>query len=513
MPISLQGIYAWRLNGTTGKLSAEPTAVSDITPNPAFLLKHPTKNVVYASTECIHEEGCGSVVTLALDPSTGRLTELSRTSAGGRSTCYLTLHRPLGAEEAKASLSTDGIESKDDSTSNPEKEEKGGDESLMLAAVNYWDAIVSVLPVAPSTGEAQEVCHTHMQPGAKYVFDAQPDRVEHWTHRQRWPHTHCFVSEPYPATTSIEATSGGSSGCRGGPSQVHLVPDLGADVVWAYRLTGPQGLALQQCGGVQLEKAQGPRHLVFHPTHRVVYVINELKSTVSCLAYHADRVPPARAADGDAEGHDATLYDASADPSKAFLVHAQTLRTLPEGFDSSDHHKSHASEIRLHPSGRWLLIANRGHDSLACYAIDATTGKLTTQHITSSGGAFPRNFNFDSTGRWVVVGNQNSNCLTVFAFDVDGDGSLVEVDSKPQPSPNYVYPLPQPLAPSQQRLPPRSAGAFSAVNSNGDLEVLDSSLATKPTIVDDRASRSTSSLDGSGSSPDPSPPGSPTHRH
>ena len=494
--VFLQGIYAWRLNGTTGKLSAEPTAVSDITPNPAFLLKHPTQNVVYASTECIHEEGCGSVVTLALDPSTGRLTEVSRTSAGGRSTCYLTLHSPLGSEEANkaASLSTDGIESKVDSSSRPEDD---GNESLVLAVVNYWDAIVSVLPIAAGTGEAQEVSHTHMQPGAQYVFDAQPDRVEHWTHRQRWPHTHCFVSEPYP--TSVDAG-------RGGPSQVHLVPDLGADVVWAYRLAGPQGLTLQQCGGVQLEKAQGPRHLVFHPVYKVVYVINELKSTVSCLEYHADRVPLARESDDNAEKHDATLYDASADPAKAFLVHAQTLRTLPEGFDSSDHHKSHASEIRLHPSGRWLLIANRGHDSLACYAIDVDTGKLTTQHITPSGGAFPRNFNFDATGRWVVVGNQNSNCLTVFAFDVDGDGSLLEVDSKPQPSPNYVYPLPQALAPQ-----PRSAGAFNAaVRSNDGLEALDFSSATKPVLADDRASRSTSSLDGSGSSPDASPPSSPS---
>jgi 6-phosphogluconolactonase (cycloisomerase 2 family) len=452
--------------------------VSEITPNPAFLLKHPTLDVVYASTECIHAEGCGDVVTLALDPATGSLVEQARTSAGGRSTCYLTLHRPQAPEAGEAEA---------DKTKAP---------PLVLAAVNYWDAIVAVLPVAADTGLAGAVAHAHMQPGAQYVFDEVPDRVEHWAHRQKWPHTHCFVSEPcYP---------GGGGG--GGPSAVHLVPDLGADVVWAYRLTGAAGLTLQQCGGVQLEPRQGPRHLVFHPAHRVAYVINELKSTVSCLEYHPGRVPLATPA-GAASPHNATLRDASADPATSFLVHAQTLRTLPVGFDSSDHHKSHASEIRVHPSGNWLLIANRGHDSLACYAIDPANGWLTLAHISPSGGAFPRNFNFDATGRWVVVGNQNSNCLTVFAFDVDGDGALTEVDSKPQPSPNFIYALPQAVvAPS-----PRSAAAF-----RNKASVHQASASQELSALA-RASSTTSSLGGSsldggssGSSLDGSPPGSPT---
>ena len=112
----------------------------------------------------------------------------------------------------------------------------------------------------------------------------------------------------------------------------------------------------------------------------------------------------------------------------------QTLSTLPDNFECRDHHKSHASEIRVHPSGRWLYVANRGHDSIAVYAVacagepshagdsvDSVTafdaragdGTLTCVQICSTLGAFPRNFNFDATGRWLVVGNQNDNELRV----------------------------------------------------------------------------------------------------
>ena len=78
-----EGIYAWKLDGSTGKLSSKPTAVSPVQPNPAFILKHPSKDIVYASTECINE--CGEVITLQVS-NDGSLKELSRESAGGRST-------------------------------------------------------------------------------------------------------------------------------------------------------------------------------------------------------------------------------------------------------------------------------------------------------------------------------------------------------------------------------------------------------------------------------------------
>jgi 6-phosphogluconolactonase len=193
--------------------------VSAITPNPAFILKHPTLDLVYASTECIHAENCGEIVTMSVSPSDGSLTELNRVPAGGRSTCYLNVH--------------------------PSK--------AYMTAVNYWDSIVSLLPM-DGDGSLKAPIDQHLQPEASYVFQNNPDRVEHWTHRQRWPHTHCFVTEPYN-------------------KQVSLVCDLGKDIMWAYRIDADNG-KLRLCAGSQMRLQQGPRHVVFHPTVRACYVVN-----------------------------------------------------------------------------------------------------------------------------------------------------------------------------------------------------------------------------------------------
>lgn len=367
-----EGIYSWKLDGETGKLTG-PVTVSPIHPNPAFIMKHPTKDVLYASTECIHKEKCGEIITLGVGEDGVTLKELARVSAGGRSTCYLTLHK--------------GLE--------------------LMAAVNYWDAIVSLLPVCGSTGVVGEAIDTHMQPGAQYVFDKNPDRVEHWTYRQRWNHTHCFVTEPYK-------------------QEYHFVPDLGVDKMWWYSVDATNG-KLRLRGGVQLEAQQGPRHAVFHPRCKTMYVVNELKSTVATFHYQPKDEAPEDLLEEDATDENAVLH------------RVQTLRTLPEDFESNDHHKSHASEIRLHPSGKWLFIANRGHDSIAVYAVDESKqGHLSLAHITPSGGVFPRNFNFDATGSFVVVGNQNSNNLTCFKFDTDM-GTMKVVDTVHQPSPNFLF--------------------------------------------------------------------------
>jgi 6-phosphogluconolactonase (cycloisomerase 2 family) len=278
-----------------------------------------------------------------------------------------------------------------------------------------------------------------MQRGAEYVFEKSPDRVEHWAHRQRWPHSHCFVTAPsYPEV-------GGERNSEDMGDEVHLVPDLGQDTIWAYQIKTSNAPSVEAEGGggahsrccrlellagAKLEPQQGPRHLVFHPRCRTAYVINELKSTVSVLHFYPERlgahkcdddcaeekekeVPVHNASSTSTTTTDATTIDAAAvttspaAKSKSFLEHSETLRTLPDDFESDDHHKSHASEIRLHPTGKWLLIANRGHDSIAVYSVDEENrGALSLSHITSSGGAFPRNFNFSSCGHWVIVGNQ-----------------------------------------------------------------------------------------------------------
>jgi 6-phosphogluconolactonase len=76
-----------------------------------------------------------------------------------------------------------------------------------------------------------------------------------------------------------------------------------------------------------------------------------------------------------------------------------------------------ASEIRVHPSGKFLYTANRGHDSISVFTIDTNTKKLTFVEWEPIRGAWPRNFNMDPTGKWIIVAGQESNTATVFAID------------------------------------------------------------------------------------------------
>ena len=202
---------------------------------------------------------------------------------------------------------------------------------------------------------------------------------------------------------------------------------------------------------------RGPRHLLFHPRARTAYVGNELDSTVSVLAYSAPaddaaaEIEAAVPCAAPAEQALPSVVAVSAHSPDAPLRHLQTLSSLPveeqgksittkEGIWKA---ASHSSELRLRPDGRFLYVGNRGHDSIAIYAVDeAAGGTLTLVDIASCGGACPRNFGFSRCGRFLVVGNQNSSTLVSFACDAE-TGMITRSDEMPLPSPNYVYCMPQ----------------------------------------------------------------------
>ena len=73
--------------------------------------------------------------------------------------------------------------------------------------------------------------------------------------------------------------------------------------------------------------------------------------------------------------------------------------------------------MRCSSDGRFLYTSNRGHDSIASFAIDAATGKLTSTGHVSTGGHWPRNFTLSPSGRWLLVANQKSDSIVVFRID------------------------------------------------------------------------------------------------
>jgi len=162
------------------------------------------------------------------------------------------------------------------------------------------------------------------------------------------------------------------------------VADLGLDQILFYRFDSTtQMLAAADPPFVSLPKGSGPRHVAFHPSSPWFYVINELASTIT--TFSANR-----------------------------LSALETVTTLPADFTGTNS----TAEIAVHPSGKFLYGSNRGHDSIAVFAIDQTTGALTLIEHVSTRGKTPRNFEIDPSGQWLLAANQKSDNIAVFRIDV-----------------------------------------------------------------------------------------------
>jgi 6-phosphogluconolactonase len=175
-----------------------------------------------------------------------------------------------------------------------------------------------------------------------------------------------------------------------------LVADLGLDKVFVYRFNEQDGsLTPNDPPFATVKPGSGPRHVKFHPNGKWVYVINEMGGTVTGFKWNT---------------------------AKGSLTEFQTISTLPEGFKGTNT----CAELVIHPNGRFLYSSNRGHDSIAVFAIDQKTGKLTLVERVSSQGKWPRNFTFDPTGKWILCSNHNSDNAVVFRVD-ENTGKLTQV--------------------------------------------------------------------------------------
>lgn len=189
-----------------------------------------------------------------------------------------------------------------------------------------------------------------------------------------------------------------------GPNGAFLyVPDLGIDEVVLYKIDITNG-SLVHSGSVTTHPGTGPRHLDFHPTKSLAYLITELDSTI--IAYEWDE-------------------------STGMLDEIGTTPTLPTAYDGANQ----PSEIAVHPTGKWVYGANRGHDSIVVSAIQ-TDGSLHFVETTPTGGEWPRYFAIDPAGEVLFVQNRRSDDIVPFRIDPN-DGTLTEADGRlavPAPS-------------------------------------------------------------------------------
>jgi len=162
-----------------------------------------------------------------------------------------------------------------------------------------------------------------------------------------------------------------------------VVPDKGQDRIFVFRFAHGQ-LLPAAVPHVTTREGAGPRHIAFHPRAPLAWCINELDSTVTGYRF---------------------------DPQRGALTPFQILSTLPDTYTGN----SRAAEIAVDPTGRFVYATNRGHDSIAVFAIDAHSGRLRCVQCVPSGGRTPRFATLSPSAQHFYALNEDSDAITVFS--------------------------------------------------------------------------------------------------
>lgn len=193
------------------------------------------------------------------------------------------------------------------------------------------------------------------------------------------------------------------------PSNGHVVvPCLGDDKVAQYLFDVNAGI-LTANAVPQLDTANGagPRHIAFAPDAKHAYLINELNSTLSALAF---------------------------DGATGRLTELQTVTTRAAGATGTNT----TAEVVVHPSGKFVYGSNRGDNNIAVFSIDATSGMVTAIDHTSTQGMTPRNFAIDPSGSFLYAANQSSNSVVPFAIDTTTGRLTPTASATSAPTPQFV---------------------------------------------------------------------------
>jgi 6-phosphogluconolactonase len=224
-----------------------------------------------------------------------------------------------------------------------------------VLVANYTGGSIAVFPVLPD--------------GRLGVTSAFIQHVGHGTNpeRQEGPHAH-----------SIDLSQ---------DNRFAIVDDLGLDQTLVYKFDSTKGsLILNDPPFAKADPGAGPRHFALHPNGKFAYVVNEMGSTVSVFSY---------------------------DGSAGALRPLQTISTFPKDF--SGHNDD--AEIEIDASGKFLYASNRGHDSIAVFAIDPEKGSLTLIEYAPTKGQTPRSFEISPGGALLFAANEKSDNIVVFRID------------------------------------------------------------------------------------------------
>lgn len=317
------------------------------------------------------------------DPQTGRTTQLS--SAPTVNPSYLAVGSGNRTVYAVNELPGD----------NGPADERGG-----VSAFSFDPASGHLALLNRVSSQGNDPCYLSLSPDGKYLFLAN----------------YSVAANPGGSFAVLPVGSGGSLGAavlsvhhegsgpvKGRQDNAHVhstvfapdgrflfAQDLGTDKLYGYRYT-PDGsgglLSPIPTRYVNMPTGSGPRHLVFDAKGQRAYLTSELSATVTVLQY----------ANGE-------------------LTPLQTIRLAAPGFTG----KQSAGAIHLSPDGRFVYATNRGDaNEIVIFLVDPHDGKLKLVGRQSTLGRTPREFAIDPSGRWLIVGNQDSDTAYVFSRHPD----------------------------------------------------------------------------------------------
>lgn len=311
-----EGIYVYRFDTQTGELRHVYTTKG--IENPSFITLSPDGRFAYA----VSEQSEGKVYAYRFNQSTGALELLNQQPSGGADPCYLTVDR----------------------------------QGKHVFVGNYSGGNLSVLPIMPD-GRLDAPVQTIEHKGSSVNKD-----------RQEKAHVHSTVLSP--------------------DNQYLFVGDLGIDKINVYHYRPQEMLPLQPAehAHASVSPGSGPRHLIFDNSGSYAYVVLELTAEVAVFRHN----------DGK-------------------LEQIQTVPMTSEDFEG----EVGAAEVRLSPDGKFLYASNRGDaNEIVIYAIDQQNGRLSFVERKASGGETPRNFMIDPSGRYLLAANQGSDTIVIFERDL-----------------------------------------------------------------------------------------------
>lgn len=349
---------------STDPVAPAPKAAAKAAPKPA-----PAQYVFYVGTSGAKAPG---ILRCVLDGKTGKIAALT-VAAEAKSASYVALSPDAKflyatAEAAEGAVAAYAVEGEKLRLLNTEASMGKGPTHLAVdgarrnvIVVNYGSGSTASLPIKADGSLAPSTSsRQHVGTGPN-------------AGRQAGPHAHGVYLHP-----------------RNGRA---YVTDLGTDDIFIYKFDAEKGLLTpNKPKSGRVTAGTGPRHLAFTPNGKFAYVNTEMGLQV--VAFNVER-------DGG-------------------LTEIQSLPTLPAGAETKG---ASTAEIFVRPDGKTLYVSNRGHDSLAVYAI-ANDGKLTLlQHMLGT-PATPRGFGLSADGRWLVCAGQKSGTLN--AYRIGRDGKLTD---------------------------------------------------------------------------------------